>query len=85
MEYADYINFIEFKGVYEKLPRGTTYGYVSWKLSSIRLLHAIFCAAVWVGVTGIFGLDPSYSGADEFVNEGNLAWRFFFINMTGTA
>ena len=85
MEYSDYINFIEFKGVYEKLPHGMTDGYTSWKPSFIRLLHAIFCAVVWVGVTGIFGLDPNYSGTKEFVSEGNLVWRFFFINITGTA
>ena len=30
LEFSDYINFIEFKGQYAKLPRGLKDGFVTW-------------------------------------------------------
>lgn len=85
MEYYDFKNFIELTGVYEKLPSGTKHGFKSVKPALIRMTHAVLCAAMWVGITQIIGLDPNYCGTKEFVTEGNLAWRFFYINVAGTA
>lgn len=38
-EYADYKNFIEFKGVYSKLP----HGLVSMRPALIRFMHTVGC------------------------------------------
>ena len=85
MEFTDFVNFIEFKSNYAKLPRGTTEGYITWKPAFIRLLHVLVCAGIFVGVTGILGYDPMHCGEPEFINEGSLGWRFLFINLTSTA
>merc|ERR1712046_227123 len=49
LEFSDYINFVQFKGHYAKLPRGLTDGYVTVRPALLSLAQAIFWVVIFIG------------------------------------
>lgn len=78
LEYRHFVDFIERKGIYEKMPSGVTGALSSVMPSVYRILLAWLFTACYLG-TEIIGLDAEFTGSKEFITHRTLLWRIGYM------